>query len=87
MQTKCNKNDWQSKEVSLKAAFPTTVSNEVATYGLNIAAIKRSTNNEVKYEVPARQWFDLTNRQIILVFLFLKITNTVLTNPTTIRCA
>ncbi|HZL09116.1 MAG TPA: glycoside hydrolase family 38 C-terminal domain-containing protein [Prolixibacteraceae bacterium] len=58
----CNKIDWQSKEVSLKAAFPTTISNEEATYGLNTAAIKRSTNNEVKYEVPSRQWFDLTNR-------------------------
>jgi alpha-mannosidase len=54
--------DWQSKGVSLKAAFPTTVENEQATYGLNTAAIQRSTNNEVKFEVPARQWFDLTDR-------------------------
>jgi alpha-mannosidase len=57
-----NKIDWQSKEVSLKAAFPTTVTNEVATYGLNTAAIQRTTNNDVKFEVPARQWFDLTDR-------------------------
>jgi alpha-mannosidase len=54
--------DWQSTGVSLKAAFPTTVQNEQATYGLNTAAIQRSTNNEVKFEVPARQWFDLTDR-------------------------
>jgi alpha-mannosidase len=54
--------DWQSRGVSLKAAFPTTVQNEQATYGLNTAAIQRSTNNEVKFEVPARQWFDLTDR-------------------------
>ncbi len=54
--------DWQSKGVSLKAAFPTTVENEQATYGLNTAAVQRSTNNEVKFEVPARQWFDLTDR-------------------------
>ncbi|MDP4292552.1 MAG: glycoside hydrolase family 38 C-terminal domain-containing protein, partial [Bacteroidota bacterium] len=57
-----NKIDWQSKEVSLKAAFPTTVVNELATYGLNTAAVQRSTNNEVKFEVPGRQWFDLTDK-------------------------
>ncbi|MEO7769028.1 MAG: glycoside hydrolase family 38 C-terminal domain-containing protein, partial [Ferruginibacter sp.] len=57
-----NKIDWQSKEVSLKAAFPTTVNNEMATYGTSTAAIQRSTNNEVKYEVPSRQWFDITDR-------------------------
>lgn len=57
-----NKLDWQSKEVSLKAAFPTTVVNEFATYGMSTAAVQRTTNNEVKYEVPARQWMDLTDR-------------------------
>ncbi len=54
--------DWQSKEVSLKAAFPTTVTNEFATYGLNTAAVQRTTNNEVKFEVPGRQWIDITDR-------------------------
>ena len=57
-----NKIDWQSREVSLKAAFPTTVVNEFATYGLNTAAIKRTTNNNVKFEVPGRQWIDITDR-------------------------
>jgi alpha-mannosidase len=57
-----NKIDWQSKEVSLKAAFPTTVTNELATYGLNTAAVQRSTNNDVKFEVPGRQWIDITDR-------------------------
>jgi alpha-mannosidase len=54
--------DWKSKEVSLKAEFPTTVANEYATYGLNTAAVKRSNNNELKFEVPGRQWIDLTDR-------------------------
>lgn len=54
--------DWQSKEVSLKAAFPTKVTNEFATYGLNTAAVKRTTNNEYKFEVPGRQWIDLTDK-------------------------
>lgn len=57
-----NKIDWQSKGVSLKAAFPTTIGNEMATYGLNTAAVQRSTNNPIKFEVPSRQWFDLTDR-------------------------
>ena len=57
-----NKIDWQSKGVSLKAAFPTTVTNEFATYSLNTAAIQRTTNNEVKFEVPGRQWIDITDR-------------------------
>jgi alpha-mannosidase len=57
-----NKIDWQSKGVSLKAAFPTTVANELATYCLNTAAVQRSTNNEIKFEVPGRQWIDLTDR-------------------------
>ncbi|HPT21048.1 MAG TPA: glycoside hydrolase family 38 C-terminal domain-containing protein, partial [Bacteroidales bacterium] len=54
--------DWQSKEVSLKAAFPTTVVNEFATYSLNTAAVKRTTNNDVKFEVPGRQWIDITDK-------------------------
>ncbi|MCX6321268.1 MAG: glycosyl hydrolase-related protein [Bacteroidia bacterium] len=57
-----NEIDWQSREVSLKAAFPTTVVNEFATYSLNTAAIKRTTNNDVKFEVPGRQWIDITDR-------------------------
>jgi alpha-mannosidase len=57
-----NKIDWQSKEVSLKASFPTTVVNEFATYGLNTAAVKRTTNNDVKFEVPGRQWIDISDR-------------------------
>lgn len=57
-----NKIDWQSKEVSLKAAFPTNAVNEFATYSLNTAAVKRTTNNEVKFEVPGRQWIDITDK-------------------------
>jgi Alpha-mannosidase len=54
--------DWQSKEVCLKAAFPTKVTNEFATYSLNTAAVRRTTNNEIKFEVPGRQWIDLTDK-------------------------
>ena len=57
-----NEIDWQSKGVSLKAAFPTTVVNEFATYSLNTAAIKRTTNSDIKFEVPGRQWIDITDK-------------------------
>ena len=56
-----NKIDWQSREVSLKASFPLTVSNENATYNLGAGTIERSTNNPKKYEVPSKEWFDLTD--------------------------
>ncbi len=54
--------DWQSKGVSLKAAFPFTVSNPLATYNLGLGTIERATNDEKKYEVPSREWFDLTDK-------------------------
>lgn len=54
--------DWQSKGVSLKASFPLTASNPVATYNLGLGTIERATNDEKKYEVPSREWFDLTDK-------------------------
>jgi alpha-mannosidase len=54
--------DWQSKGVSLKASFPFTASNSVATYNLGFGTIERATNEEKKYEVPSREWFDLTDK-------------------------
>ncbi len=54
--------DWQSTGVSLKAAFPLTVSNPEATYNLGTGTISRGNNNSVKFEVPSKEWFDLTNQ-------------------------
>ena len=54
--------DWQSKGVSLKASFPLTASDTVATYNLGLGTIERATNNKKKYEVPSREWFDLTDK-------------------------
>lgn len=56
-----NKIDWQSKGVSLKAAFPFTANNEKATYNLGVGTIERTNNNETKFEVPSKEWFDLTD--------------------------
>ena len=54
--------DWQSQKVSLKANFPLTVSNANATYNLGVGTIGRGNNNEHKYEVPSKEWFDLTDK-------------------------
>ncbi|MFC2102503.1 alpha-mannosidase [Bacteroidota bacterium] len=53
---------WQSKGVSLKASFPLTASNDLATYNLGLGTIERPINQPKKYEVPSREWFDLTDR-------------------------
>ena len=53
---------WQSRGMSLKASFPLTASNDVATYNLGLGTIERANNNEKKYEVPSREWFDLTDK-------------------------
>lgn len=57
-----NKINWHSQKVSLKAAFPLTVSNNNATYNLGVGTIERSNNNEKKFEVPSKEWFDLTDK-------------------------
>lgn len=53
---------WQSRGVSLKASFPLVASNSTATYNLGLGTITRDNNNEKKYEVPSREWFDLTDK-------------------------
>lgn len=54
--------DWATKETSLKATFPLTVANYKATYNLGVGTIERGTNDSLKFEVPAHQWFDLTDK-------------------------
>jgi len=54
--------DWQSSGVSLKATFPLTVSNPEATYNLGVGTIQRGNNDSVKFEVPSKKWFDLTDK-------------------------
>jgi alpha-mannosidase len=53
--------DWQSAECALKASFPLTVSNPMATYNWGMGTIERRNNEPTKYEVPSHEWIDLTN--------------------------
>jgi len=53
--------DWNTRESNLKATFPLTASNEMATYNLDIGTIDRPTAEPKKFEVPSHQWVDLTD--------------------------
>ena len=53
--------DWKTRESSLKATFPLTASNAMATYNLDIGTIERPTAEPKKFEVPSHQWIDLTD--------------------------
>jgi alpha-mannosidase len=53
--------DWKTKESNLKATFPLTASNRIATYNWDIGTIERPTAQPKKFEVPSHQWIDLTD--------------------------
>ncbi|MBF0196152.1 MAG: alpha-mannosidase [Planctomycetes bacterium] len=53
--------DWQGRECAVKAAFPLTVSNKNATYNMGMGKMERPTNHEKLYEMPHREWLDLTD--------------------------
>ena len=53
--------DWNTQESNLKATFPLTASNHVATYNWDIGAIERPTAEPKKFEVPSHQWIDVTD--------------------------
>lgn len=54
--------DWQSKGVSLKAAFPLTATNAHTTYNMGVGTIERGINHEKAYEAPSAKWFDQTDK-------------------------
>ncbi len=53
--------DWVTRESNLKATFPLTASNRMATYNWDIGTIERPTAQPKKFEVPSHQWIDLTD--------------------------
>lgn len=53
---------WFTPTSSLKASFPLTASNPLATYNTGVGAIQRGNNDPKKFEVPSHQWFDLTDK-------------------------
>lgn len=57
-----NSIDWKTSAANIKATFPLTASNPLATYNWDIGTIQRGNDNEKKYEVASHQWFDLTDK-------------------------
>jgi alpha-mannosidase len=53
--------DWKTEAAALKATFPLTASNKIATYNWEVGTIERATNDEKKFEVASHQWFDLSD--------------------------
>jgi alpha-mannosidase len=58
--------DWHERHVLVKAAFPTTVASDVATYEIPYGTIERPTTRRTpeeraRFEVPALRWGDLSD--------------------------
>lgn len=53
--------DWNTRERSVRAAFPLTASNPNATYDQHLGAIERGNGHPRQYEYLFHQWFDLTD--------------------------
>ncbi len=57
--------NWQERHILIKAAFPLTISADIASYEIPCGVIQRSTNpqtdtEKAKWEVPAIHWADLS---------------------------
>ncbi len=57
-----NSIDWGTLYANLKATFPLSASNPMATYNLGIGTIQRATAAERQFEVGSHQWIDLTDQ-------------------------
>jgi alpha-mannosidase len=52
---------WSTRERSLRAAFPLTVKNPLATYDCQTGVTERGNAHEKQFEYGFQQWFDLTD--------------------------
>src|SRR5437016_8048604 len=54
--------DWKTKEANLKATFPFSAANNLATYNWDVGTIQRPNEEERQFEVASHQWIDLTDK-------------------------
>lgn len=54
--------DWKTKGANLKATFPFTAANKLATYNWDVGTIQRPNAAERQFEVASHQWIDLTDQ-------------------------
>jgi len=57
-----NRIDWKTKGVNLKATFPFSASNQMATYNWDIGTLQRPNAAARQFEVASHQWIDLTDQ-------------------------
>jgi alpha-mannosidase len=57
-----NRIDWNTREANLKATFPFSASNKMATYNWDVGTIQRPNEDERQFEVASHQWIDLTDQ-------------------------
>ena len=53
--------DWKDTAANLKAVFPLTASNKLATYNWEIGNVQRPNAFDRQFEVASHHWIDLTN--------------------------
>jgi alpha-mannosidase len=53
--------DWRSLSANLKAVFPLSASNKVATYNWEVGTIQRPAASERQFEVASHHWIDQTD--------------------------
>lgn len=56
-----NEIDWQCRESLLKYSFPMNLEATEASYDLGMAHVRRGVSTDLKYEVYAHQWADMTS--------------------------
>ena len=53
--------DWKTLSANVKAVFPLSAHNRLATYNWDIGTVERPTAEERQFEVASHQWIDLTD--------------------------
>jgi alpha-mannosidase len=53
---------WNTRQGNLKATFPLSATNSLATYNWDVGTIQRPNAAERQFEVGSHQWIDLTDR-------------------------
>ncbi len=54
--------DWRTLSANLKAVFPLSASNPMATYNWEIGTVQRPTAFDRQFEVATHHWIDLTDK-------------------------
>jgi alpha-mannosidase len=53
--------DWKTQSANLKAVFPLSARNEMATYNWEVGTIERPTASSRQFEVGSHHWVDVTD--------------------------